>query len=203
MKYTMPGLVLAASVLASGTLAARQAAPQYPTPAVAMEDQFEKRHDVAEHRGDVVVLIYGDRQSAEANKALGEWLHVHFHPAAKGQPPAKARQAPVVPVPGAPAGARSPDVLAIPVACVGKVPALVRALIRSRIRSGSPDVPVWLDFEDVMKGQFPLQAGVPNAVVLDVEGRLRYAAAGQPTEEGVGRLIGVIDQLRKEGVARR
>jgi hypothetical protein len=188
---------------ACGALFARQAAPQYPTPAVAMEDQFEKHRDVADHRGDVVVLIYGDRQSAQANKALGERLHVHFHPSAKGQTPARARQAPVVPVPGAPAGARSPDVLAIPVACIGKVPGLVRALIRSRIRSGSPDVPVWLDFEDVMKGQFPMQAEVPNAVVLDVGGRLRYSAAGQPTAEGVGRLLGVIAGLRQEAVARR
>jgi hypothetical protein len=94
-------------------------------------------------------------------------------------------------------------VLAVPVACVGKVPGLVRALIRAQLRSASPDVPVWLDFQDVMKGQFPFQAGVPNVVVLDVWGRLRYAAAGQPTEEGVGRLIGVIAGLRQEVVARR
>jgi hypothetical protein len=173
------------------------------TPVVKMEDQFEKAHDVADHRGDVVVLIYGDRASAGANRALGEQLHVYYHPTAKGQPPAQARQAPVSPVPGAPAGARSPDVLAVPVACIGKVPRLVAALIRAHIRSGAPDVPVWLDFEDTMKGQFPFQAGVPNVVVLDVWGRLRYAAAGQPTAAGEARLIATIDGLRKEGVTRR
>src|SRR5262249_58509830 len=99
-------------------------------------------------------------------------------------------------------GVRSPDVLAVPVACVGKVPGLVRRLIRAQIRSGCPDVPVWLDFEDLMKGQFPLRAGVPNAVVLDVWGRLRYSAAGQPSEEGVGRLIATIAALRQGAGAR-
>src|SRR5947209_709747 len=125
-------------------------------PDVAMEDQFEKAHDVRHHRGSVVVLIYGDRASADANRALGEQLHVAFHPAARGQPPAKARVAPVTPVAGA---ATSPDVLAVPVACVGKVPSLVRRIIRGQIKGGAPEVPVWLDFEETMKTQFSFKAG--------------------------------------------
>ena len=180
-----------------------QAPQRVVVPAVAMEDQFEKAHDVKHHRGNVVVLIYGDRNSADANKVLGERLHVRFHPTAKGQPPAQAHRAPVLPVPGAPAEAPGPDVLAIPVACIGPVPALVKGIIRGRIRSGSPDVPVWLDFQDLMKAQFPFKPGVPNVVVLDTQGRYRYAAAGQPTAQGLERLYGVIEQLRREGIARR
>jgi hypothetical protein len=169
-------------------------------PEIVMEDQFEQSRNVKQHRGDVVVLIYGDRKSADANKVLGEQVHVHFHPTAKGQPPAQARRAPVTPVPGAPADARSPDVLAIPVACVGKVPELVRKIIRGQIRSGSPEVAVWLDFGDVMKTTFPFKASVPNVVVLDTLGRYRYAAAGTPTPEGKARLLGVIETLRLEAV---
>jgi hypothetical protein len=184
-------------------LAQQQAPPSFATPDVAMADQFERPHDVAEHRGDVVVLIYGDRASAEANKALGARLHVHFHPAAQGLPPAQARRAPARPVPGQPAGTRTPDVLAVPVACVGKVPGVVRALIRGQIRSGSPDVPVWLDFADAMKTQFGLKAGVPNVVVLDAAGRYRYAAAGAPTAEGFERLVGAVEALRREAIAPR
>ena len=45
-----------------------------------MQDQFEQTHDVAQHRGDIVVLIYGDRKSAE-EKAAG---HVVL-PAAMGR----------------------------------------------------------------------------------------------------------------------
>jgi hypothetical protein len=188
-------------LLIAPALRAQQASPPVVIPVLAMEDQFEKPHDVRDHRGDVVVLIYGDRKSADANKALGELLHVTFHPTAKGLPPAQARKAPVQPLPGLPAGTRSPDVLAIPVACVGKVPMLVRALIRSQIRSGSPDVPVWLDFADLMKTQFPFRPEVPNVVVLDVQGHYRYAAGGTPTKEGTQRLVNAIEALRKEALA--
>ncbi len=198
----MPRLIVAlAGLFVLGSPALAQQAGRVVVPAVALEDQFEKKHDVRQHRGDVVVLIYGDRDSAKANSALGEQLHVHFHPTARGLPPGQARQAPVQPVPDAPPGTRSPDVLAIPVACIGPVPALVRGFIRGQIKRGSPEVPVWLDFQDLMKAQFPFKPGVPNVVVLDIQGRYRYAAAGQPTTEGVDRLLGVIAQLRREGTA--
>jgi hypothetical protein len=195
------GIALA-GVLVLVSAASAQETGRMVVPAVAMEDQFEKMHNVRQHRGDVVVLIYGDRDSAKTNSALGERLHVHFHPTAKGLPPAQARKAPVQPVPGAPSGTRSPDVLAIPVACIGPVPGLVRGFVRSQIKRGAPDVPVWLDFQDLMKAQFPFKPGVPNVVVLDTQGRYRYAAAGQPTPQGLERLLSVIEQLRREGIAR-
>src|SRR5690606_29456859 len=136
-------------------------------PNIVLEDQFERSQDVRSYRGNVLVLIYGDRKSADANKKLGESIHVHFHPTSRGLPPAQARQAPVVPIPTVPGGGRSPDVLAIPVACIGKVPTLVQRIIRGQIRNGSPEVPVWLDFADLMKTQFAFKPGVPNVVVLD------------------------------------
>jgi hypothetical protein len=180
-----------------------QEAGRVVVPAVAMDDQFEKAHDVKQHRGDVVVLIYGDRQSADANRALGERLHVSFHPTAKGMAPAQARKAPVRPVPDVPPGTHSPDVLAVPVACVGPVPVFIRGIIRGQFRKGSPDVPVWLDFQDLMKAQFAFKPGVPNVVVLDTQGRYRYAAAGQPTAQGLERLLGVIEQMRRESVTKK
>ena len=177
--------------------ALRAQTPRVVVPDVRMEDQFEKAHDVRHHRGSVIVLIYGDRASANANRTLGEKLHVTFHPTAKGQSPAKASAAPVTPIAGA---AMSPDVLAVPVACVGKVPSLVRRIIRGQIKSGAPEVPVWLDFEDTMKTQFSFKAGVPNVVVLDTQGRYRYAAAGVPTREGMEKLMQAIEGYRREGV---
>ncbi len=172
----------------------------FVVPDVVLEDQFEQVHDVKQYRGEVVVLIYGDRKSAEANRKLGEQLHVVFHPSAQGLPPAQARQQPVRPLEGVPAGTKSPEVRAIPVALVGKVPNLVRKAIRGQIRNGSPDVPVWLDFDEVMKTRFPFTASVPNVVVLDTQGRYRYAAAGTPTAEGLKKLIDTIETLRREAV---
>lgn len=173
---------------------------QVVTPEIAMPDQFEARQEVKQYRGDVVVLIYGDRKSADVNKSLGEQIHVAFHPTAKGLTPAEARKTPVRGIPDAPAGAKIPNVHAIPVACVGKVPPLVQKIVRNQIKKGSPEVPVWLDFDDTMKGQFQLKPGVPNVVVLDAQGRYRYAAAGAPTQDGTTKLLDVIEALRREAV---
>ena len=193
----MRTLRLALFVCAILASAVRAQPTRVVVPDVAMQDQFEKVHDVRHHRGSVVILIYGDRTSADANRTLGEQLHVAFHPAAKGQPPARARTAPVVPIAGA---ASSPEVVAVPVACIGKVPQLVRRIIRGQIKGGAPEVPVWLDFEDVMKSQFAFKAGVPNVVVLDTQGRYRYAAAGTPTREKMEKLVQAIEGYRREAV---
>jgi hypothetical protein len=163
-------------------------------PALALKDQFDNLHDVRAYRGSVLVLVYGDRASAQANATLGEAVHVHFHPTARGQPPEKARRAPVKPLEGA---ARHPDVVALPVACIGKVP-VGQLIIARMIRANAPVVPVLLDFSDAMKAQFPFSAGVPNVVVLDAEGRYRYASAGVPTAAGQAKLLAVIESLRKE-----
>lgn len=195
----MRSLLIGLLILGCGSVVARQAG-QVVVPRIALEDQFERVTDMQTLRGDVVVLIYGDRASASANRALGEQVHVHFHPAARGQPPAQARQAPVRPLADAPAGARSPDVRTVAVACIGKVPPLVAWLIRGQMRSASPDVPVLLDFQDVLKGQLPFKPGVPNVAVLDTLGRYRYAAAGTPTAEGQARLLGTIEALRREAL---
>jgi hypothetical protein len=177
-------------------------APQRPTgprmPRVVMEDQFGRPQDVAVYRGHVVVLIFGDRNSADANKKLGEWLHVQFHPGAQGLSPLKARRVPVRPLPGQAPGRPSPDVLAIPVACVGKVPGLVQTVIKAQLCRASPDVPVWVDFQGTMKKQFGLVPEVPNVAVLDTAGRLRYAGSGRLTNEQLEQLLAAIEGLRKE-----
>jgi hypothetical protein len=177
-----------------------QEAGKAVVPVVSLEDQFERANDLKNHRGSVIALIYGDNDSAQANQQLGEMIHTRFHPTAKGKAPGEARRQPVVPVTGAPKDAKHPDVLAIPVACIGKVPNLVARVIRNQIRKGSPEVPVWLDFGETMKSQFPFKPGVPNVVVIDTLGRYRFAAAGQPTAEGTERLMGIIEALRKEAL---
>src|SRR5262245_19846759 len=186
------------SLALATALFAQDAKPVVPN--LVLTDQFDQVHDLKSYRGTVVVLIYGDRNSAKANQQVGEVVHVSFHPDAKGKPPAEARKVPVRPVSGAAADARHPEVLAVPVACIGKVPNLVGRVIKGQVQSGSPVVPVWLDFGDHMKAQSPFTAGVPNVVVLDVHGRYRYAASGLPTTEGTNRLLGVIEALRQEAL---
>jgi predicted transcriptional regulator len=186
-------------VALAGSIQAQVVArPALTMPAVVMEDQFEKPHQLDQLKGKVVVLIYGDRKSADVNKALGEAIHVSFHPAARGLPPEQAQQAPSRPVEGLPQGASCPDVVTVPVASIGKVPGLVRSLIRSQIRGGSPKMAVWLDFQDQLKQQFGLGAGVSNVLVVDAVGRLRYTVTGPISNEQLAQLTAAIEGLRRE-----
>jgi hypothetical protein len=165
---------------------------------LTLEDQFGRKQELAGLRGEVVVLVYGDRKGTDACRDLGEKLHVLFHPTAAGQSPTKARGAPVVPLRGVPAGKRSPNVVVIPVAAAGSVPGVVKDLIRTQIKRASPEVPVWLDFSGVMAKDYGLRAGQPNVAVFDAAGRLRLKINGTPDEKAVGQLLQTIQNLRAE-----
>lgn len=169
-------------------------------PALPLADQFQRPFDPAVYRGHVLVLIYGDRASSDANKSLGEWLHVAFHPTAKGLPPAEARKQPVRPLANIPPGIVSPDVHAVAVACCGKVPNLIQGVIRGQIKSGAPDVPVLLDFQDVMKTTFGVVEKVPNLVIVDRAGQVRFTGNGPFTPEQTQQLANIVETLRAEGI---
>jgi hypothetical protein len=199
--YLLACLIVGALALEGARAQSSNPGKLPPRPAkLALDDQFERSHDLTEHAGDVVILLYGDRQGMPANKDLGENLHIHYHPAAKNQPPSQARKAPVTPLPNLPDRKRSPDVKVVPVACFGHVSAVIRGVIRNQVKKNAPETPVWLDFEDKMKEQFGLTAGVPNLVILDIQGRLRHHAAGELDAKSVAQIIEAIDVLRREAV---
>ena len=192
--------------LALGGVACSQVPPAAPAAAVGeakpvelvVEDQFARRQDLAAHRGDVVVLVYGDRKGMDSCKELGAKLHVVFHPTAADQTPEKARKAPVISLEGLAPGTRSPDALILPVAAAGNIPGVVKDIIRSQIKKASPDVPVWLDFTGVMEKQFGMRAGEPNIVVFDGVGRLRLKVNGTPDQATTDKLLQTIQNLRAE-----
>ncbi len=193
------------AVLGLLTLSSVRGIAQEPAKQVmlALEDQWERPTDVKQYRGHVLVLLYGDRASQTSNKALGERLHVHFHPTARGLPPAQASRAPVRPLPGIAEGQTSPGVYVVPVACIGSVPNAVKGLIRSQFRSASPEVAVWLDFADTMKQTFGLTPGVTNLLVIDGSGRLRMRVQGTIDAATYDRLVRTIENLRYEAVQSR
>ena len=184
------------ALLLAGCLLGSDPAPK-PTD-LTLEDQFARPQALAALRGEVVILVFGDRRATDACRELGERLHVAFHPTAAGQPGAKARQAPVAPLDGVPAGKRSPDVVVTPVACVGKVPGAVREILRSQMRSAVPDVPVWLDFTGVMEKEYTLRAGEPNLVLFDGQGRLRLKVNGAPDPKALEKVLQAAQNLRAE-----
>ena len=110
-----------------------QTAPQAVN--LVLEDQFDRKADLAALRGQVVILVYGDKKASDMCRQIGESLHVCWHPEAKGQPPAKAQSAPVVPLDNLQPGQTSTNVVVVPVACCGKVPFPPSRLLSCSARS--------------------------------------------------------------------
>lgn len=204
--YSWLATVGLACVILNASWAQGPAKGQPLTLKLAMEDQFGTAHRLEDHRGDVVILVYSDRDGAEASRALGERLHVHFHPSAKGLPPAEASKAPVRPVPGVAQEIDQPDAKMIAVACIADISGsgfkALRSYIKSRFREVAPEVPIWLDMANQMKTQCGLVAKVPNVAVIDVDGQLRYSKAGAWSQGDFDELTRTVDKLRREAIAR-
>ncbi|WP_131818312.1 hypothetical protein [Planctopirus hydrillae] len=160
-------------------------------------DQFGEKHAVGAAGDGVTVLIYGDRKAMKNSKELGTELHLAFHPTAEGLPPAESAKAPVRPV----AGARgpSPEVFVIPVALLGdKIPEPLRPVIIKQFKKGSPDFPVWLDFENILKTQYGAAEGATQVLLFDRESRLRWQGTCTLEEADVNALLRKIEALRVE-----
>ncbi len=191
-------IALFAVVLVAAVACGQEPAPKPVN--FAFEDQFDGKPELSSLRGRVVVLVYGDRKGMETCRQLGEQLHTQFHPTAKGLKPAEAQKQPVLALPGLKPGQTSPELIVVPVACCGKVPGLVRTVIRSQVKANAPDVPVWLDFEDTMTQHFGLTKGEPNLAVFDANGVYRHAINGTPDAKKHQDLLQLLQNLRAEAV---
>jgi hypothetical protein len=167
---------------------------------LVMEDQFQNRCETEALRGHVVVLVYAGRYGAEAAVELGRTLHTHYHPTAATAEPAERSKQPVIGIPGWPAEVPVPDVHVIPIACVPEVPKMLRGMVRSQIRKGSPHLPVWLDYEDAMRKGFGIVPDEPNVLLIDTAGVARGVSAGKPDETKYKQLVEAIDTLRSQAL---
>ncbi|MBM4010992.1 MAG: hypothetical protein FJ286_06375 [Planctomycetes bacterium] len=188
--------------LACGPAAAADAAADRVVN-IALEDQFKNRHETLRYGGDVVVLVFAERKGAEAALELGRRLHVRFHPTATAAPATEWSRQPVVGPVGWPTGIAPPDVHVIPIACLPEVPKALEAVARSRFRNESPFVPVWLDFEDVMRQRFGIVPDEPNVVLLDTAGRPRDVVSGHLDEVRFAEVVAAVDQLRLQALQAR
>jgi hypothetical protein len=194
-------LVLLAVVVPTASLALAQTRDRVVN--IAMEDQFRNRRETGVFRGDVVVLVYSERKGAEAALELGRRLHVLFHPTAETAPASEWSRQPVIGLAGWPANVRVPDVHVIPVACLPEVPKPLETVARSRMRTDSPHVSVWLDFEGVMEQVFGMVPGGPNVVVLDTEGKTYSVESGHLDELEFKELTTSINQIRVQSLQLR
>lgn len=166
--------------------------------ALVMEDQFQNRCETEAMRGHVVVLVYAGRYGAEAAVELGKKLQLHYHPTAAAAEPTERSKQPVIGIPGWPEGVAVPDVHVIPIACVPEVPRMLRGMVRSQIKKGSPHLAVWLDYEDAMRKGFGIVPDEPNVLLIDTAGVARGVRAGQPDDAKYAQLLEAIDTLRSE-----
>ena len=151
MQKVVNRMMLAVMLAAGPLTALSMAAESERVVNVSMADQFGSRRATSQMKGDVVVLVYAERHGAEASRDLGRALHVHFHPNAAKVPLQQSAAQPVTVPAGWPEGVETPDVKVVAVACLSEVPRMFHGLARSRFRSDSPHLPVWLDFTDTMK----------------------------------------------------
>ena len=63
--------------------------PRRPLPPLVLEGLGRPEQPGTGSTGSCI-LVYGDRRDATQSEQLGEALHVHFHPTARGLPPAHA-----------------------------------------------------------------------------------------------------------------
>jgi len=191
-------LCVALLAFAVPAFAQQPAAPKQAE--LVLVDQFDRKADLADLRGQVVIVVYGDRKATDSCRSIGESLHVCWHPDTKGQPPQKAQDATVVPLANLKPGQVSPNVAVVPVACCGKVPGPIRGVIRTQIAKASPDAVVWLDFTETMKTMFGQTAGEPNLLVFDAAGHLRMKINGTPDQTTMENLVKSVQGLRVEAV---
>ncbi len=194
----MRTLTILLAMLAVSPFANAQKADAPKPVELGFEDQFERKHSVADLRGKVVILVYGDRHGIEASRELGEKLHVLFHPTAKGQTPEKAKLAPVAALPGVAAGKDSPDVVVVPVACAGQVPGPIKSLIRLGLKKDAAETQVWIDFGTAMADKFTVKESQPNLVVIDARGFLRLKVNGTPDKATYEKILQTTQNLRAE-----
>jgi hypothetical protein len=131
---------------------------------------------------------------------LGRTLHTRFHPTAEGAEPKAWSTQPVVGLPNWPAGLPVPDVKVIPVACVPEVPKALHGMVRRRLKQESPVVPVWLDFEDVMRPSFGMVPDEPNVLLIDTRGMAQGVVSGHLDQRKLDEVAALIDDLRKQAL---
>jgi hypothetical protein len=165
---------------------------------MAFEDQFGKVSTVAGQQGKVLVLVYGDNAAVKDCRVIGEAIHLAFHPTAKGLDPVKAKQQPVLAMDNLPAGKAATPVMVQAVACCGKMPKVVKPVFLDQMKKASPEIPVWLDFEQTLTTQIGMTTGQANVAIFDVESRFRKVVNGVTTAKQQQEIIDTIQSLRVE-----
>jgi predicted transcriptional regulator len=61
-------------------------------------------------------------------------------------------------------------------------------------------MPVWLDFEDVMRPSFGMVADEPNVLLIDTRGMAQGVISGHLDQGKIDQVVALIDDLRKRAI---
>ena len=147
-------------------------------PPLTFEDQDGRKLALADLRGRVAILVYGDRRGLEQHVAWGKRLDGDL----RARTEYRAHDAPV-----------TRPVQIVAVAQMGGIPdafrPMLRALLRGHVEAGYS---LWLDWDDRMSALFGSRAAVSTVVVVDRAGAVRLVVSG-PAEgapyQAVARLL--------------
>jgi hypothetical protein len=176
-------MVRAGAVLTALLLLTAVAMANVPAtlPPLVFEDQDGRTVRLDALRGQVVVIVYGNRDAMDASTAWGRRLEADLRAQedhAPGDPPPERR-----------------TVRLLALAQMGGIPEPLRPMLRSLLRAATPaDFSLWLDWDDRMGRLFGAHHERPSVVVADGHGDVRLVIVG--TAEGA-RWDAVADMMRR------
>jgi hypothetical protein len=141
-----------------------------PVGPLALVDQYEHAWQLSEWRGSVVLLIAGDREGSKFNGAWGRAARARY----------------------------KKEINIAFVAHLTSVPFFMHGFVRSKFVStdpAHPNGPILLDWKGAVAQRFGFRDSVSNVYVIDREGVLRYAGAGQALDAETVQLFRVLDGL--------
>ena len=131
-----------------------------------LKDVNDKVYDLKQFNGKTILLIGGDKESQETNRA---W--------ATGSQRVCGQQ-----------------LSGLGIADVSAVPKLLRGYYRNHLRTDATQmgVPLLLDWDGSVAKSFHFKSGVSNVFVIGTDGVISYVAAGAPSDTEIKRLCSVV-----------
>lgn len=146
-----------------------------PAPDLTIKDQYEKEFRVSASRGEILLLVCGDRTGSDFTGNYTDAVQARF--GANGSLPLRI----------------------VPIANLSSVPSFLQGMVKKRFvgttESGQPKLPIFLDWEGDLERLFGFTEDVANVYLIDKSGNLQFVAAGKGTEPETKELLQVIARL--------
>jgi hypothetical protein len=146
-----------------------------PAPELALKDQFEKEFRLSAARGEMLLLVCGDKNGSNFT---GNWSNaVRSRFESNGSMPLRI----------------------VPIANLSGVPSFLRGLVKKRFVGNDPAAPpklaILLDWEGDLERLYGFTEDLANVYLIDQSGNLQFVAAGKGTDSETKELVDAIARL--------